>query len=56
MSSCPCQGLQVTLILIKRMQMLFTTNKDKGRAGLAIGVAYFASNGYTVNLPLNDTQ
>lgn len=36
--------------------MLFETNKDKGRAGLAMGIAYFGSNGYCVNLPLNDTQ
>ena len=36
--------------------MLFDTNKDKGRAGLAMGIAYFGSNGYCVNLPLNDTQ
>ncbi len=36
--------------------MLFETNKDKGRAGLSIGIAYFGSNGYCVNLPLNDTQ
>jgi hypothetical protein len=36
--------------------MLFTSNKDKGRAGMALAIAYFGSNGYTVNLPLNDTQ
>lgn len=36
--------------------MLFETNKDKGRAGLSMGIAYFGSNGYCVNLPLNDTQ
>ena len=36
--------------------MLFETNKDKGRAGLAMGIAYFGANGYCVNLPLNDTQ
>ena len=36
--------------------MLFDTNKDKGRAGLAMGIAYFGSNGYSVNIPLNDTQ
>ena len=35
--------------------MLFETNKDKGRAGLAMGIAYFGANGYCVNLPLNDT-
>lgn len=36
--------------------MLFETNKDKGRAGMAMGIAYFGVNGYTVNIPLNDTQ
>ena len=36
--------------------MLFETNKDKGRAGMALGIAYFGANGYTVNIPLNDTQ
>ena len=36
--------------------MIFETNKDKGRAGMALGIAYFGANGYTVNLPLNDTQ
>lgn len=36
--------------------MLFETNKDKGRAGLAMAIAYYGSNGYTVCTPLNDTQ
>ena len=36
--------------------MLFTSNKDKGRAGMSMAIAYFGSNGYTVNLPMNDTQ
>ncbi len=36
--------------------MLFESNKDKGRAGLALGIAYFGANGYAINLPLNDTQ
>lgn len=36
--------------------MVFETNKDKGRAGLALGIAYFGANGYVVNIPLNDTQ
>ena len=35
--------------------MLFENNKDKGRAGMSIGIAYFGANGYTVNIPLNDT-
>jgi hypothetical protein len=36
--------------------MLFETNKDKGRAGLSMAIAYYGSNGYTVSTPLNDTQ
>lgn len=36
--------------------MLFDSNKDKGRAGMSIGIAYFGANGYTVSIPLNDTQ
>ena len=36
--------------------MLFETNRDKGRAGMAMAIAYFGANGYTVNVPLNDTQ
>lgn len=36
--------------------MQFETNKDKGRAGIALAIAYFASNGYTVSIPLDDTQ
>ena len=36
--------------------MVLNSNKDKGRAGLSLAIAYFGSNGYTVSLPLNDTQ
>ena len=36
--------------------MIFETNKDKGRAGLAAAIGYFGMNGYTVSVPLNDTQ
>ena len=36
--------------------MVFETNKDKGRAGMALAIAYFGANGYTVSIPLNDTQ
>ena len=36
--------------------MIFETNRDKGRAGMAIAIAYFGANGYTVSIPLNDTQ
>ena len=37
------------------IKLLFETNKDKGRAGMALGIAWFGANGYTVNIPLNDT-
>lgn len=36
--------------------MQFYTNKQKGNAGLGIAIAYFSANGYTVSIPLNDTQ
>lgn len=36
--------------------MQLENNKDKGRAGLSLAIAYFGSNGYTVSLPMNDTQ
>lgn len=36
--------------------MVFETNRDKGRAGLSAAIAYFGMNGYTVSIPLNDTQ
>jgi len=36
--------------------MQFTTNKEKGNSGLGIAIAYFSTNGYTVSIPLNDTQ
>ncbi|MGL5574478.1 MAG: group I intron-associated PD-(D/E)XK endonuclease [Bacteroidales bacterium] len=36
--------------------MLFETSKDKGRAGLASAIGFFGANGYTVCLPINDTQ
>lgn len=36
--------------------MLFDTNKHRGNAGLAYAIAYFGCNGYTVSVPLNDTQ
>lgn len=40
----------------KKSKMLFETNKEKGRAGLSLAIAYFGANGYSVNIPLNDTQ
>ena len=36
--------------------MVIETNKDKGKVGLSLAIAYFGSNGYTVSVPLNDTQ
>lgn len=36
--------------------MNFSTNKEKENTALGMAIAYFASHGYTVCLPLNDTQ
>lgn len=36
--------------------MIFNTNKEKGNTGLGMAIAYYSSNGYTVSIPLNDTQ
>lgn len=36
--------------------MQFKSNKEKGNAGLSMAIAYFGTNGYTVSIPLNDTQ
>lgn len=36
--------------------MQFNTNKEKGNSGLGMAIAYFSINGYTVSIPLNDTQ
>lgn len=36
--------------------MNFVSNKEKGNAGLGIAIGYFSSHGYTVSIPLNDTQ
>ena len=36
--------------------MLLGNNKEKGRAGMSMAIAYFGSNGYTVSIPLSDTQ
>ncbi len=32
------------------------TNKDIGRIGLSMAINYFTLKGYTVSIPLNDTQ
>lgn len=36
--------------------MIDTTNKQRGNCGLGIAIGYFSTNGYTVSIPLNDTQ
>lgn len=36
--------------------MVFTTNKEKGNSSLEVAIAYYSTNGYTVSIPLNDTQ
>ena len=38
--------------------MTLESNKSKGRFGLAMAmaIAYFTSEGYTISTPLNDTQ
>lgn len=36
--------------------MKFDSNKEKGNSGLGMAIAYFSTRGYTVSIPLNDTQ
>ena len=36
--------------------MKFNSNKEKGNTGLGIAIAYYSANGYTVSIPLNETQ
>lgn len=48
--------LFVKIYIIEVDCIQFETNQDKGRAGLSYAIAYFGSNGYTVSIPLNDTQ
>ena len=36
--------------------MKIENNKDRGRIGLSMAINYFSCQGYTVNVPLNDTQ
>ena len=38
------------------LKMLDITNKQRGNCGLGIAIGYFSTNGYTVSIPLNDTQ
>ena len=35
---------------------MILTNREKGRIGLSMAINYFTIHGYTVSLPLNDTQ
>lgn len=44
------------MVARKRLGIFFSTNKEKGRAGLSMKIAYFGSNGYNVSIPLNYTQ
>ena len=36
--------------------MQLETNKQKGRIGLSMAINYFTIQGYSISLPLNDTQ
>lgn len=36
--------------------MKFNTNKEKGNSALGIAIAYYTTEGFTVSIPLNDTQ
>ena len=36
--------------------MLVDTNRNRGRVGISLAIAYYGSNGYSVSIPLNDTQ
>ena len=36
--------------------MKFKTNKEKGNSGLGLAIGYYATHGYVVSIPLNDTQ
>ena len=36
--------------------MIYSTNKQRGNAGLSLAIAYYGCNDYTVSIPLNDTQ
>lgn len=36
--------------------MILENNKDKGRAGLSLAIGYYGTQGYTISIPLNDTQ
>lgn len=45
-----------TNVLKEAIFINFSTNKEKGNCGLGMAIAYFSSHGYTVSIPLNDTQ
>ena len=36
--------------------MIDSTNKQRGNCGLGLAIAYYSTHGYTVSIPLNDTQ
>ena len=47
----------MNIIKFKRLNKFKNmTNKEIGRIGLINAISYFGLNGYTINIPLNDTQ
>ncbi len=36
--------------------MLTDNNRNRGRAGITLAIAYFGANGFTVSIPITDTQ
>ena len=49
---------RLNLLKIIKIQNVYfkMDNKEKGRIGLITAISYFGLNGYTINIPLNDTQ
>lgn len=48
--------MPVKIYFLRRKQVRFDGNKNTGNTGLSLAIAYFGANGYTVSVPLNDTQ
>lgn len=42
--------------LMEETTLVLDTKRNIGNAGLSMAIAYFDANGYTVSVPLNDTQ
>lgn len=36
--------------------MITNTNKSRGNTGVSLAIAFYGANGYTVSIPINDTQ